>query len=47
MHYAETWARERGMREVVLDVFAGNRRAIAFYERCGYAVDHHRMAKPV
>ncbi len=47
MHYAETWAREHGMREVVLDVFAGNHRAIAFYERCGYAVDHHRMAKPL
>ena len=25
----------------------GNRGAIAFYERCGYAVDHLRMAKPV
>jgi GNAT superfamily N-acetyltransferase len=47
MRRAEGWAREHGMKEVVLDVFAGNHGAIAFYERCGYAVDHLRMAKPV
>jgi GNAT superfamily N-acetyltransferase len=47
MGRAEDWAREHGMKEVVLDVFANNRGAIAFYERCGYAVDHLRMAKPV
>ncbi|HEU5433028.1 MAG TPA: GNAT family N-acetyltransferase [Thermomicrobiales bacterium] len=47
MRRAEDWARQPGMKEVVLDVFAGNHDAIAFYERCGYAVDHLRMAKPV
>jgi GNAT superfamily N-acetyltransferase len=47
MRQAEDWAREHGMREVVLDVFAGKAGAIAFYERCGYNVDHLRMAKPV
>jgi GNAT superfamily N-acetyltransferase len=43
----ERWARDQGYREVVLDVFAGNQRAIAFYERQGYRPDHIRMAKPL
>ncbi len=47
MDFAEQWARERGCREVCLDVFAGNARAVAFYERNGYRVDHLRMAKPI
>ena len=47
MRHAEEWARERGLREVVLDVFAGNARARTFYERIGYRPDHIRMAKPL
>ena len=47
LDYVERWAREHGFREVVLDVFAGNQRAIAFYERQGYRPDHIRMAKPL
>jgi ribosomal protein S18 acetylase RimI-like enzyme len=47
LDYVERWAREHGYREVVLDVFAGNQRAIAFYERQGYRPDHIRMAKPL
>ena len=47
MRHVEGWARERGMREVVLDVFAGNERARAFYERVGYRPDHVRLAKPL
>jgi ribosomal protein S18 acetylase RimI-like enzyme len=47
MDYIERWARDRAFREVVLDVFAGNERAIAFYERQGYRPDHIRMAKPL
>lgn len=47
MDFAEQWARDRGCREVCLDVFAGNERAIAFYERNGYRVDHVRMTKPL
>ena len=43
----ERWAREHGYREVVLDVFADNQRAIAFYQRQGYRPDHIRMAKPL
>ena len=45
MAHAETWARERGLREVCLDVFAGNDRARAFYERAGYRADHTRLVK--
>jgi GNAT superfamily N-acetyltransferase len=47
MDHVERWARDRGFREVVLDVFAGNQRAIDFYERKGYRPDHIRMAKPL
>jgi GNAT superfamily N-acetyltransferase len=45
MDHVEHWARDHNCREVVLDVFAGNEGAIAFYERCGYRPDHLRMAK--
>jgi ribosomal protein S18 acetylase RimI-like enzyme len=47
MAFVENRARELGCREVVLDVFAGNSRARGFYEACGYAADHIRMAKPL
>ena len=46
MDHVERWARDRAFREVVLDVFAGNQGAIAFYGRQGYQPDHIRMAKP-
>jgi ribosomal protein S18 acetylase RimI-like enzyme len=45
MSHAEQWGRERGCHEVVLDVFANNPSAIAFYERIGFAPDHLRMSK--
>ena len=44
---ADAWARDHNCLEVVLDVFAGNEAAMAFYERCGYRPDHVRMAKPL
>ena len=47
LRFAEAWARERGCREVCLDVFAGNAGAIAFYERVGFRPDHVRLAKPL
>lgn len=47
MTHVEEWARERAFREVVLDVFANNDGALAFYERCGYRPDHIRMTKPL
>lgn len=45
MTHAEQWGREHGCHEVVLDVFANNPSAIAFYERIGFAPDHLRMSK--
>jgi GNAT superfamily N-acetyltransferase len=45
MGRVEQWARDRGCLEVVLDVFAGNAGAAAFYERNGYRPDHIRMTK--
>ncbi|MDP9366418.1 MAG: GNAT family N-acetyltransferase [Chloroflexota bacterium] len=47
MEHAEHWARSRGMAEASLDVFAGNDRARAFYERAGYRPDHVRMVKRI
>lgn len=47
LQHVEEWARKRDFLEVVLDVFAGNEGATAFYERCGYRPDHVRMAKPL
>jgi GNAT superfamily N-acetyltransferase len=47
MRHVEDWARAHNCLEVVLDVFAGNAGAIAFYERNGYRPDHVRMAKPL
>lgn len=45
MSYAEAWGRAHGCHEVVLDVFANNPSAIAFYQRIGFAPDHLRMSK--
>lgn len=45
MAHAEQWGRAHGCHEVVLDVFANNPSAIAFYERVGFAPDHIRMSK--
>ena len=47
MAHAERWARQHHCLEVVLDVFAGNEGAIAFYERCGFRPDHIRMSRPL
>lgn len=47
MRRAEVWGREHDCKEVVLDVFADNDSAIAFYERVGYRPDHIRMTKPL
>jgi ribosomal protein S18 acetylase RimI-like enzyme len=47
LDHVARWARDHGYREIVLDVFAGNQRAIAFYERQEYRPDHIRMVKPL
>jgi GNAT superfamily N-acetyltransferase len=41
----ERWAMGRGYRFMDLNVFAGNARARAVYERCGYAPDVLRYYK--
>jgi GNAT superfamily N-acetyltransferase len=41
----EQWASERRYRFLTLNVFAGNERARAVYERAGYAPDTIRYAK--
>ena len=47
MAAAEDWARRRGYRLLSLDVFADNKRAIAFYERRGFRSETFRMVKPL
>jgi ribosomal protein S18 acetylase RimI-like enzyme len=47
MDHVDGWARAQAFRDVVLDLFADNQGAIAFYERQGYRPDHVRMAKPL
>ena len=47
MQAAEDWARQQGFRLICLDVFANNRRALAFYARHGYQDDSLRLTKPL
>ena len=47
MEHAERWARARGHRLLTLSVFESNRRAQQLYERCGFAVEMRRYAKPL
>jgi len=42
---AERWARERGYATLTLNVFAGNARARAFYEKSGFSVETVRYTK--
>jgi ribosomal protein S18 acetylase RimI-like enzyme len=42
---AEAWARRRGYRQVALNVFASNRRAIGMYEHLGYHPELIRYLK--
>jgi GNAT superfamily N-acetyltransferase len=44
---AEGWARAQGLEMITLNVFAGNRRARAVYERVGYAPETLRYVKPL
>lgn len=47
MAEAEAWARSRGHRLVTLNVFGGNERARALYDRLGYAPDTTRLVKVI
>jgi ribosomal protein S18 acetylase RimI-like enzyme len=44
---AEAWARARDLELITLNVFAGNQRARALYERVGYAPETMRYVKPL
>lgn len=39
MEEAERWARDSGYRSITLNVFAANGRALALYQRLGYAAE--------
>jgi len=43
----EEWARANSFRYLSLNVFAGNERAKAFYERGAYQLDYLRYVKPL
>ncbi|WP_159787134.1 GNAT family N-acetyltransferase [Sodalinema gerasimenkoae] len=45
VHHAETWARQRGDRQLGLQVFADNQPAINLYEKLGYRTFSHWMVK--
>lgn len=47
MSAAELWAKERNCPALVLDVFASNRTARAFYAGQGFAEDSLRLRKPL
>jgi GNAT superfamily N-acetyltransferase len=47
MEEAESWARARGYRFLLLDVFGSNATARRFYERKGYAADSLRLRRPI
>jgi len=42
---AEEWARDRGYTKLTLNVFAGNARARAFYEKSGFDLETVRYTK--
>lgn len=39
MQAGESWARERGLRALSLDVWSTNKRALQFYDRLGYRAE--------
>ncbi len=47
LDYAAAWAREHGAAALTLNVFPGNARARALYERAGYQTDLIKMVQPL
>jgi ribosomal protein S18 acetylase RimI-like enzyme len=45
MDHAERWSRDRGYDHLTLNVFPGNARALAFYDRHGYLLELISMRK--
>lgn len=42
MDYAISWARQRNVKKIILSVFSTNRKAIALYEKFGFATEGTR-----
>lgn len=47
MQWAETWAKERGDRQIGLQVFQSNQTALTFYQNLGYQAQAFWMVKPL
>ena len=47
MRWAEDWAREQGMAEIELSVYAFNAGAVAFYDSLGYEPLSTTMVKQI
>ena len=45
--YGETWARDRGLALITLNVFAANSRARGFYEKSGWTPETLKYIKPL
>jgi ribosomal protein S18 acetylase RimI-like enzyme len=45
MQVSETWAQQRGDRQISLQVFADNRPAVQLYEALGYHTESYSMLK--
>lgn len=45
MHRAEQWSREKGLKQLVLNVFKANQRAIDIYRHLGYEEEIVKMVK--
>ncbi|KYC63185.1 hypothetical protein B4100_0345 [Heyndrickxia coagulans] len=47
MKKAEEWAKQKGYKELVLQVFSANEKAIKLYEMLGYEPDSMVMVKQI
>ncbi len=47
VHHAENWARERGDRQIGLQVFTSNQPALQLYQTLGYQTQSLWMVKPL
>lgn len=47
MHHAERWARQRGDRQMGLQVFSANQPALQLYEKLGFAPQSLWLIKPL
>lgn len=45
MREVERWAREQGLSEIELNVWAFNDKALRLYERLGYQAEYHHLLK--